>query len=97
MTVCSRLCVNDVAQSVNRLKSGKSDESGLYSDHVRNGPHKLFVELLTCLFNVMLVHGSCPENMLKGTMVPIPKCKRAGMSSSVNYRAISILHWVCNL
>ena len=43
--------------SVHRLKSGKSDESGLYSNHVQNGPHKLFV-LLTCLFNAMLVHGS---------------------------------------
>ena len=52
-----KICVNDVVQSVNRLKSGKSDESVLYSDHVRNGPHKLFV-LLTCLFSAMLVHGS---------------------------------------
>ena len=42
-----KICVNDVVQSVNRSKSGKSDESGLDSDHVRNGPHKLFV-LLTC-------------------------------------------------
>ena len=74
---------------MNRLKSGKSDESGLYSDHVRNGPHILFV-LLTCLFNAMLVYGCCPDNMLKRTMVPIPKCKRAGMSPSVNYRAITL-------
>ena len=43
------ICVNDVVQSVNRLKSGKSDESGLYSDHVRNGPHNDIV-CITYLF-----------------------------------------------
>ena len=42
-----KICVNDVV--LNRLKSGKSDESGLYSDHVRNGPHTSFV-LLRYLF-----------------------------------------------
>ena len=36
-----KICVNDVVQSVNRLKSGKSNER--YSDHVINGPHQLFV------------------------------------------------------
>ena len=54
---------------------------------MRNGPHKLFV-LLTCLFNAMLVHRCCPDNMLKGKMVPIPKCKRAGMSSSVTLGSV---------
>ena len=45
----------------------------------------------------MLVHGSCPENMLKGTMLPIPRCKRASMSSSANYRTITLGSVICKL
>ena len=93
---CIMRSKGDVVESVKRLKRGKSDESVLYSDHVIIGPHKRFV-LLTCLFNAMLVHECCPNNMLNGTVVPIPKCKRAGMSPSVNYRAIILGIAICKL
>ncbi len=51
---------------------------GLWSDHLINGTHNLYV-MLTLLFNMMLVHVICPKSMLLGTMVPIPKNKKKSL------------------
>ena len=75
------ISVDDVIKSVDKLKSGKSDEDSIYSDHIINGTPKLFV-LFTRMCNAMLVHGSCPMSMVNGTMIPIPKGRRVNMSSS---------------
>ena len=86
----------EVIKSVDKLKSGKSDEDSIYSDHIINGTPKLF-GLFTRMFNAMLVHGSCPLNMVNGTMIPIPKGRRVMMSSSDNYRAITVGSTICKL
>ncbi len=84
------LSVSDIINAVERLKLGKNDgEEGLNSDHVINGPHLLYV-MLTNVFNCMLVHGTCPQSLINGTMVPIVKCKRKPLSCSDNYRAITL-------
>jgi len=88
--VIYNLSVNDVKTAVERLKLGKSDgEEGLSSDHIINAPHLLIV-LLTNVFNCMLIHGVCPDSMISGTMVPIPKGKRKPLCCSDNYRAITL-------
>ena len=86
----------EVIKSVDKLKSGKSDEDSIYSDHIINGTPKLF-GLFTRMFNAMLVHGSCPLSMVNGTMIPIPKGRRVMMSSSDNYRAITVGSTNCKL
>ncbi len=95
-----RISVADVFNSVQRLKTGKSDGvEVLFSDHIIHGPHLLFV-LLTNIINCMVVHVISPESIIIGTMVTIPKCKRK-MLCSDNYRAITlsgvvgkVLDWV---
>ena len=74
--VVYNISVEDVIESGQRLKLGKSDgEEGLNSDHIIHGPRILHV-LLTLVFNSMLIHGHSPDSMLVGTMVPMPKDKR---------------------
>ena len=43
------------------------------------------------------MHGSCPLSMVNGTMIPIPKGRRVMMSSSDNYRAITVGSTFCKL
>ena len=90
------ISVEEVIKSVDKLKSGKSDEDSIYSDHIINGTPKLF-GLFTRMFNAMLVHGSCSLSMVNGTMIPIPKGRRVMMSSSDNYRAITVGSTICKL
>ncbi len=67
--------VQDVVKAVQHLKLGKSvDEEGLYSDHLINAPNRLLV-ILCLIFNAMIIHGICPNSMLIGTMIRIPKVK----------------------
>ena len=55
------------------FKVGKKDVSlNLSTDHIINGCIRLFT-LLSLLFTSMLIHGHCPQAMLLGSMVPIPK------------------------
>ena len=81
--------VQNVIDAINEMKSGKIEESGLYTDHFKHAPHRLYV-LLTCLFNSMLVHGIAPNNMLIGTMTPIIKDGRESHKNSSNYRTLTI-------
>ena len=67
--------------AIKEMKSGKREESGLFSDHFKYAPHRLYV-MLTCLFNSMLVHGIAPSEMLIGTMTPIIKDGRESHKSS---------------
>ena len=80
----------DVANAVSHLKHGKgSGAEDMYSDHLINAPHILFV-VLALLFNAMLIHGMSPDSMILGTMVPIPKCKFKELDKSENYRSIAL-------
>jgi hypothetical protein len=96
-----RVTVEDVAEGIKHLKTGKSDgEEGLMSDHFIYAPHSLTV-LITVVFNAMLIHGMSPESMIMGTMVPIPKAKRQVVCQSDKFRAITlssifskVLDWV---
>ena len=69
------ISADEVTEGVQRLKLSKSDgEGGLNSDHIAHGLKIRFV-LLALICNNM-IHGSSPDSMLVGTMVPIPKDKR---------------------
>ena len=87
----------DIIEVVKSLKSGKSDgNAGLFSDHLIHGTNKLY-SYISILFNCMLIHCTSPHDMLVGTMVPIPKGKRANISLSDNYRGICLQSLFCKV
>ena len=88
-------CIQDMKKAIRRIKPGKADGNmGLNSDCIANGTDKLFV-LLTLFFCIILVHGFVPDELLLGTMSPIPKSKC--QQSSDNYRAITLISAILKL
>ena len=83
------LAVKDLKEAIEDLKKDKKDETGLSTNHVKNGTHKLNI-VLSMLFNAMLRHGVAPESLLHGTMLPLVKDRRGKLQDSGNYRAITI-------
>ena len=83
------LSVNDLKNAIDDLKKDKKDETGLSTNHLKNGTHKLYI-VLAMLFNAMLRHGVAPDTLLQGTMLPLVKDKRGKLQDSANYRAITI-------
>ena len=84
------LTSDDVTRAVKMLKVGKSDGKGeFYSDHLKHSGPCLHMAL-SVLFNSMLVHGYTPDALLSSFVVSIPKNLRASLSSSDNYRGISL-------
>ncbi len=82
--------INDINNAIKQIKSNKSDGYlGLYSDHFINGTDKMY-ELLVKLYNGMLTHGCSPQNILVGTLFPIPKNKRVNINISDNFRAVCL-------
>ena len=62
-----------IKQCIHKLKPGKDDgDLGFKSDHIINGSHRLQV-LLSLLYNLMLLHGYTPTDLLKSSILSIPK------------------------
>ena len=59
------------------------------SDHFKHST-ALMIETITCILNLMLVHGYIPVSFLEATVVPIPKNCKLDCSLSSNYRAITL-------
>lgn len=88
-------CALDFKQTIQKLKSGKADGYiGLNSACIVNGTERLFT-LLALFFRIILVHGFVPDDLLLGTMSPIPKNKC--LQSSDNYRAITLISSILKL
>ena len=49
------------------------------------------------LFNCMVMHGVSAASLGAAVLVPIPKDKRKGLSTSDNYRAIALSSPICKL
>ena len=88
MLIVIYLCLNDLINDCNaKLKRGKSGGNiGFNSNHLVHGWRRIRV-LLSMLFNAMIVHGHYPSELLKSTIVSIPKDKTASLSNSDNYEA----------
>jgi len=43
------------------------------------------------LFSALLVHGLAPDDLVSGTLIPIPKSKNVNITDSSNYRAIALM------
>ena len=93
LSVCTNhqhtITVHEVKNALAKLKLGKKEENGLFSNHFIYGSDRLII-MITLLFNSMLVHGMAPEDLMLGTMIPLIKDSRASKQCSDNYRALTI-------
>ena len=53
--------------------------------------------MLCLLFNSMLTHGYYPKELVKSTIISIPKDKSISLSKSTNYRGISFFNSINKL
>ena len=83
------ITVVEIKNALTKLKLGKKEESGLFSNHLIYGSDRLII-MITLLFNSMLVHGIAPDELILGTMIPLIKDSRASKQCSDNYRALTI-------
>ncbi len=76
--------------AIKKLKQSNSDGcTGILSDHIIHASDKLTC-YIALLFTAMLCHGTSPDGILLGTMVPLPKGRWANLSRSNNFRAITL-------
>ena len=95
--VSHNIDVTDVQNAVQFLKHNKSDGTNeLYSDAIINGGDVLYNHL-SMLFSACITHGITPNNMLSGTLIPIPKNAKKSLSDCSNYRAIALGNLLCKL
>ena len=86
-----------IAQCIKRLKRSKRDGNyGFKSDHLINGGKRLHI-VLSMLFKSMLIHGYNANNIVLSSIISIQKDIRSSLSSSDNYRGISLFNGVCKL
>ena len=64
---------------------------GFYSYDIINGSHRLHV-LLRLLYNIMLLHGYTPTDLLKSSIISIPKDVHVSLSNIDNYRGIALFN-----
>ena len=83
------ISVKVIKDALSKLKLGKKEENGLFTNHLIYGSDRLIV-MITLLFNSMLVHRIAPDDLLLGTMIPLIKNSRAAKRCSDNYRALTI-------
>ncbi len=96
LTECN-VNLKDVESAIKKLHKGKGDgNDGFYSDHVILSTNK-FKVLVAMLMNSMLIHGYNAEELLASIIVSIPKSKRASLSTSENYRGISLCCSLCKV
>ena len=69
------LTADNLYKLVGKMKAGKHDgKAGISSDCLIHGSKKLMLHL-AFLFKIMISHGYTPQDLLVGTMIPIPKVK----------------------
>ncbi len=78
----------DCYDAMKKLKHSRNDGcTDIFSDHITHACDR-FAGYLDLHFKSMLCHGSSPDGMLLGTIIPLPKGKLIHLSCSDNYRAI---------
>ena len=82
--------MDPVEEAIGHLKNGKNDPQFQFdSDCLKNGPHILF-EHLAKLFRSYITHGHVSSILVVSTVIPLIKDKLGDLSSSDNYRSISL-------
>ena len=81
----------EVLEFIKVLKKGKAPGlDHLTADHLSNA-HPIVAQLLTKLFNLMLLYEYVPDAFGRGILIPIPKSDAGkGDAHMDNYRGISL-------
>ena len=74
---------------VERMKVGKATAGFVKYEHILLGSPKLLVHLHV-LFNGLIQHGYVPHDFLSGVVTPIVKDAEGDVSTSSNYRGITL-------
>ena len=83
-----------IKQCIHKLKPDKDDgDLGFKSDHIINGSHRLHV----LLYNLMLLHGYTPTDLLTSSIISIPKDAKVSLSNIDNYRGIALFNCIYKL
>jgi hypothetical protein len=86
--VYCNISVDEVSSAISSLKPRKRDGCcNIFTDNYIHSSCNM-LPLLASLLSCMMKHGYCPHDMLRGTIVPIPKTK--GTTSSDKYRGIAL-------
>jgi hypothetical protein len=86
---CKWLTADNIYKLASKLRAGKCDgHDGISSDCIIHGSKKLMLHI-AFLFKSIIIHGVTPNDLLMGTMVPIPKVKGTANVSD-KYRAITL-------
>ena len=81
-----------IAQCIQQFFKGEGDgDYDFTSDHLIYGGHRLHV-LLSILFNVMLQHRYNAKDLILSFITSILKDMKSSLSSSTNYRCISLFN-----
>ena len=89
---CDEHCIreDEISSAISNLKFNKNDgNNGLSTNHLKYACHEINCHLST-LFSSILIHGFVPADLLRGTTIPIPKGKNANLTTSENYRGITL-------
>ena len=82
---------------IGKLDAGKDDgDISFKYDYIINGTHRLYV-LLSLLYNLMFYHGHTHADLLKSTILSIPKDIKKSLSGSDIYRGISLFNSLSKL
>ena len=83
-----------IKQCIHKLKPGIDDgDFGFKSDHIITGSHRLHV-ILSLLYNLMLLHGYTPTDLLKSSIISLPKDVNVSLSNIDNYRGMALFSLV---
>ena len=89
--------VPEVQRAVEKLKIDKSDgQKGLIYNHIKLAP-PLFNIHVSLMMTGMTVHGFTPDDMIKGTLVCLPKDICGDICDSDNYRGICLCSSICKI
>ena len=94
--VSHNIDVTDVQNAVQFLKHNKSDGTNeLYSDAIINGGDVLYNHL-SMLFSACITHGITPNNMLSGTLIPIPKNAKKACRTALTTELLHLVTYFVN-
>ena len=79
----------EMVEIIGMLKLGKSSSGMIKPEHIFHGSTKLILHL-HLLFNAMIQHGIVVNEFLHGDITPIVKDTQGDISSSSNYRGITL-------
>ena len=81
----------DIRDVINKMERGKACAlDGIFAEHLLYAGDQLPV-LLTLLFNMCILHGYLPPQMISTVLIPIIKNKSGDVTDKGNYRPISLV------